>query len=396
MTSDDDFYIYQNAYISSIVLYTFHIIMSPPSDECPLVCGIIDTGSYELCLFLLSFCLSFIVHTNDCNNTLATPQKWFYFISDNYMILGLPACHPGGLFFAFFYGLMNLQKHDRCMLHMPNKLLTFNFTVLLIVIWAIRTRGRHHQEHNASTTNTTMTDTTTMDTTTDAATTDTTTDAATTDTTTDATTMDATMTDATTTDATTTNTTPTCQTQMMNTSTPAQPAQTNTTPAQQTPHCMTCTTPAQWMPAWWTPPQHGHWHIKIYVSLSFFLYITPVRSEIFHFLGQSAHPPSTRPTQTNTTPTWQMPHPLDKCQCKAWMPAQCTMDTSTMSASTANTGTTDTQQTHNGHWQEQQWEQWHDRQQHRQHQHDCQQMRQHNGCQNEHMTRCIFARLSTS
>ena len=45
-------------------------------------------------------------------------------------------------------GLMNSWKHNSCMLCTLNKLLRFDFTGLLIVIWATRTRGRHHQEHH--------------------------------------------------------------------------------------------------------------------------------------------------------------------------------------------------------------------------------------------------------
>ena len=90
--------------------------------------------------------------------TTATLRKQFYFISDNYMILRLPACHLGHFFKLFFFcGLMNSRKHNRCVLCMLNKLLTFDFTVLLIVIGATRRRGRY-QEHNTSMTNTTMTD----------------------------------------------------------------------------------------------------------------------------------------------------------------------------------------------------------------------------------------------
>ena len=127
MTSDDDFYIYKNAYLSSIVLYTFHIIVLPPSDECLLVCGTIDTGAYELVrskadkrkarinkTITKSTRFSFIFLLLPAPTTATTRwqprESGFILFLTTYMILRLPACHLGWFFFSFFSWFDELVK----------------------------------------------------------------------------------------------------------------------------------------------------------------------------------------------------------------------------------------------------------------------------------------------
>ena len=117
------------------LIYTFYIIVSPPSDECQLVYGIIDTGAYELrskmdereactnktisthrfqycfvctCFSLPSSASTASATTNYCSNTLAAPRKRFFLISDDYIILWLPTYHLGWFFFGFF--LLSAKK----------------------------------------------------------------------------------------------------------------------------------------------------------------------------------------------------------------------------------------------------------------------------------------------
>ena len=54
-----------DAFVSSIVLCTFYIIVLPSFDDAPDLCGIVDAGAYELASFVLPPTPSTQQHTAD-------------------------------------------------------------------------------------------------------------------------------------------------------------------------------------------------------------------------------------------------------------------------------------------------------------------------------------------
>ena len=96
------FYIYGDAFVSSIVLCTFYIIVLPFWGGCLAVCGIVDAGAYN-------FVVSFLPPTTTShNNILVKPQTRRFSILGNYVVILPLSLLSGTVFFAFFCGLIKL------------------------------------------------------------------------------------------------------------------------------------------------------------------------------------------------------------------------------------------------------------------------------------------------
>jgi len=104
-TSDRNFYIYRDAYVSSIVLYTSYIIVLPFLGECPTMCGIVDAGAYKLTAFVLP------PATMSHSNTLATPQNRLFLCLGQQCSLTITLLAVWDSFLCFFFrGLIKLAR----------------------------------------------------------------------------------------------------------------------------------------------------------------------------------------------------------------------------------------------------------------------------------------------
>jgi hypothetical protein len=88
--------------VSSIVLFTFYTNVLPASDVCLTMCGIVDTGAYQLALVRPSH-----HHLDHHQHTVNDANIFFSILGDNIAHLSLLLAVWDALY-VFFRGLMKL------------------------------------------------------------------------------------------------------------------------------------------------------------------------------------------------------------------------------------------------------------------------------------------------